>query len=311
MLEEVRAGGLLPAGTPVVAMLSGGRDSVCLLDLAVRAARRRARSPRCTSTTACATTPARTSATAPSSASGSGCGLEVERPRRPEGPGNLQAWARDARYAAAARLALPRGRDDRHRPHRRRPGRDDPLPARLLAEPPRAARHAPPRRAAGAAAARLHPGRDDRLLRGAGARLARRRDQRRARPTRATGSATACCRSWRRSTRPPPANVLRTAALLRDEAEVLDALVAAELDGSGGSPRRHDRARAPRRAAPGAAPPRRPAARRPRRRPAGRRRRPPRRGGRRPAPHRHRDARPRRRRPRRRRGRRPARRAPA
>ena len=37
MLEEVRAGGLLPAGTPVVAMLSGGRDSVCLLDLAVRA----------------------------------------------------------------------------------------------------------------------------------------------------------------------------------------------------------------------------------------------------------------------------------
>ncbi len=35
-----------------------------------------------------------------------GLALEVERPRRPEGPGNLQAWARDARYAAAARLAL-------------------------------------------------------------------------------------------------------------------------------------------------------------------------------------------------------------
>ena len=32
-------------------------------------------------------------------------------------------------------------------------------------------------------------------------------------------------------------NVLRTAELLRDEAEVLDALVAAELDGAGGSPR--------------------------------------------------------------------------
>jgi hypothetical protein len=31
--------------------------------------------------------------------------------------------------------------------------------------------------------------------------------------------------------------VLRTAALLRDEAEVLDALVAAELDGSGEAPR--------------------------------------------------------------------------
>jgi tRNA(Ile)-lysidine synthase len=32
-------------------------------------------------------------------------------------------------------------------------------------------------------------------------------------------------------------NVLRTAALLRDEADVLDELVAAELDGSNGSPR--------------------------------------------------------------------------
>ena len=36
MLEAVRGGGMLPAGTRLVAMLSGGRDSVCLLDLAVR-----------------------------------------------------------------------------------------------------------------------------------------------------------------------------------------------------------------------------------------------------------------------------------
>ena len=78
---------------------------------------------------------------------------------------------------------------------------------------------------AGAAAARLHPRADHRLLRGAGAGLARRPDQRRDRPTRATASATACCRRWRRSTRPRPRNVLRTAELLRDEAEVLDALV--------------------------------------------------------------------------------------
>ncbi|MGA7704841.1 MAG: tRNA lysidine(34) synthetase TilS, partial [Solirubrobacteraceae bacterium] len=33
--EQVRAGGLLGDGVPVVAMLSGGRDSVCLLDIAV------------------------------------------------------------------------------------------------------------------------------------------------------------------------------------------------------------------------------------------------------------------------------------
>ena len=37
MLERVRDGGAdRAAGAPVVAMLSGGRDSVCLLDLAVR-----------------------------------------------------------------------------------------------------------------------------------------------------------------------------------------------------------------------------------------------------------------------------------
>ena len=33
---RVRAGGLLREGEPVLVLLSGGRDSVCLLDLALR-----------------------------------------------------------------------------------------------------------------------------------------------------------------------------------------------------------------------------------------------------------------------------------
>ena len=35
LLDRVRATGLLPAGADVVVLLSGGRDSVCLLDVAV------------------------------------------------------------------------------------------------------------------------------------------------------------------------------------------------------------------------------------------------------------------------------------
>src|SRR5215213_8815075 len=38
LLDRVRATGLLAPATPVVVLLSGGRDSVCLLDVAVRLA---------------------------------------------------------------------------------------------------------------------------------------------------------------------------------------------------------------------------------------------------------------------------------
>jgi tRNA(Ile)-lysidine synthase len=108
MLEVVREGALLPAGTPVVAMLSGGRDSVCLLDLAVRLLGSEAvtvvhvnyglRDDSDADEEHCAALCARL-----------GVELELQRPRRPEGPGNLQSWARDTRYAAAAQLAFGQG----------------------------------------------------------------------------------------------------------------------------------------------------------------------------------------------------------
>jgi tRNA(Ile)-lysidine synthase len=105
MLEQVLAEGLIAPGVPVVSMLSGGRDSVCMLDLAVRAVGAGA------VTALHVNYGLRDDSDEDERLCASLCeSLEVEsateHPRRPEGPGNLQAWARDARYAAAARLAL-------------------------------------------------------------------------------------------------------------------------------------------------------------------------------------------------------------
>ncbi|HEX2265269.1 MAG TPA: ATP-binding protein, partial [Solirubrobacterales bacterium] len=104
LLRRVEEGGLIAPPAPVLVMLSGGRDSVCMLDLAVRARGEgevRAlhvnyglREEADGDERHCAELCERL-----------GVELAVERPRRPEGPGNLQAWAREARYAAAAPLA--------------------------------------------------------------------------------------------------------------------------------------------------------------------------------------------------------------
>jgi tRNA(Ile)-lysidine synthase len=103
---HVSARGLLAPGRPVVVLLSGGRDSVCLLDLAVRIAGAECvralhldyglRDESGEDAAACAALCERL-----------GVPLTLRRPRRPEG--NLQAWARDQRYAEAAKLALADG----------------------------------------------------------------------------------------------------------------------------------------------------------------------------------------------------------
>jgi tRNA(Ile)-lysidine synthase len=165
-----------------------------------------------------------------------GVRFEVERPRRPEGPGNLQAWARDTRYAAAAGLAEGDGAliatghtaDDQV----------ETILYRLASSPSRRALLG------------MRP-RDGKLVRPL---LSFTREQ-----------TTAYCEERHLAWRDDPSNdesayarnrvrhglaralaevhpaaaqnVLRTAELLRDEGEVLDTLVAAELDGSGDSPR--------------------------------------------------------------------------
>jgi tRNA(Ile)-lysidine synthase len=97
---RVRAEGLLRPGAPVLVLLSGGPDSVCLLDLARRVSGEVTalhvdyglRDSSAEDAAHCDALCARL-----------GVPLHVHRPRRPEG--NLQAWARDVRYAEALRLA--------------------------------------------------------------------------------------------------------------------------------------------------------------------------------------------------------------
>lgn len=109
LLERVAATGLLVSGEPVVVLLSGGRDSVCLLDLAVEIAGAGAvralhvnyglRSGADGDEAQCA---ALCEALA--------VAFAVEHAARPpDAPGNLQAWARDVRYAVGARLAAGDG----------------------------------------------------------------------------------------------------------------------------------------------------------------------------------------------------------
>src|SRR3954447_1004452 len=103
VLERVAATGLLAGPRPVVVLLSGGRDSVCLLDVAVglcgagavRALhvnyglRPEADGDEAHCARLCEAL---------------GVELETTRAGRPEdAPGNLQAWARDVRYAEGAR----------------------------------------------------------------------------------------------------------------------------------------------------------------------------------------------------------------
>jgi tRNA(Ile)-lysidine synthase len=103
LLERVRATGLLPAGAEVVVLLSGGRDSVCLVDVAVAldcsvralhvnyGLREEAGEDEAHCRGLCERL---------------GVALAVHRASRPDdAPGNLQAWARDVRYAAATEAA--------------------------------------------------------------------------------------------------------------------------------------------------------------------------------------------------------------
>jgi tRNA(Ile)-lysidine synthase len=235
--ERVRAGGLLALEDPasarsVVAMLSGGRDSVCLLDLAV---------------SLCGAPNVRAlhvNYGLRPEADGDerhcrelceqlGVALEVVRVRAAGGtppPGNLQAWARELRYGAAEDLARP----------------DDALLAtghtatdqvetilyRLAASPGRRALLGMPASDGRLVRPLLSVTREQTAAYCRARGLAWREDSSneseeyaRARVRRGL------LRALREVHPAAEANVLRTAALLREETALLDALVEGELAG--------------------------------------------------------------------------------
>ena len=236
LTEAVDAGGLLPPDQPVIVMASGGRDSTCLLDVAVRLLG-----------------PDRVTALhlnygLREDSDGDeehcrelcrrlGVALETRRPQRPEGPGNLQSWARESRYAAAAELAVPA--EARIATGHTADDQVETILYRLASSPSRRA----------LLGMRAEDGRLVRPLLGL---------------TRA--DTTAYCEerglAWRDDSSnddgayarnrvrhglipalaevhpAAAANVLRTAELLRDEAAVLDELVAEEIGANGAGPGR-------------------------------------------------------------------------
>ena len=235
LADVVEAGGLITPVSSGVVMVSGGADSACAAAalaalcgpehvaaihvnyaLRRRLRRRRARRPR-----ALREAPDRPPRRAPAA-------------RR---PGNVQARAREARYAAAERLRdRLGGRLDRHRPHPHRRRRDRPLPPRRLARDAPAARPRAAQRRGRPPAPLDLAGGDPRGRRGGAAAVRRRPDQRLAAATPATGSAPRCCPVLAEIAPEVERNIAATHAELHEEAELLAGLVADALDGAGVGP---------------------------------------------------------------------------
>jgi tRNA(Ile)-lysidine synthase len=230
LVERVRAGGLLEPGRPVLVLLSGGRDSVCLLDVAVRIAgaphvgalhcNYGLRAEADGDEAHCAAVCARF-----------GVELHVHRPGRPEG--NLQAWARDARYGAARRLAPDHDIAAGHTAS----DQVETVLYRLAASPGRRALLGMAPRESGLIRPLLGVTRAETAAHCEARGLAWREDASNAGVEFARGRVRHELLPALRAIHPAAeANILRTLDLLRDEAAVLDAAVDAALREAGDPP---------------------------------------------------------------------------
>jgi tRNA(Ile)-lysidine synthase len=232
LLERVAATELLAAGRPVVVLLSGGRDSVCLVDVAVGLSGAKAvralhvnyglRAEADGDEAHCAAVCAAL-----------GVPLEVHRAARPDGaPGNLQAWARDVRYATAARLAATAGPDARVAAAHTATDQAETILYRLAASPGRRALLGMPARSGRLVRPLLAVTREETAAWCRTRGLHWREDATNESDRYARGRVRGALVPALRAVHPAAErNVLRTAELLRDEAEVLDIVVETALAG--------------------------------------------------------------------------------
>ena len=235
--ESVRAGGLLGAERSVVAMLSGGRDSVCLLDVAVALCgadavlalhvnyglRAAAEDDEQHCRALCEQL---------------GVALEVARAEHASragvgaGAGNVQAWAREVRYDAARELA--RRHDALIATGHTASDQVETILYRFAASPGRRALLGMPAAAGSLVRPLLGLTREQTAAYCEARRLRWRDDESNADERFARVRVRAHLVPALRAVHPAAElNVLRTALLLREETELLDGLVDAELAGSG------------------------------------------------------------------------------
>jgi tRNA(Ile)-lysidine synthase len=229
LLERVRATGLLAAGRPLVVLLSGGRDSVCLLDVAVRLSG------------AGAVSALHVNYGLRAEAGGDeahcralcvqlGVALEVHVARRPEDAGNLQAWARDLRLGTGARMATAKGA--RLATGHTASDQAETILYRLAASPGRRALLGMAARDGLLVRPLLSVTREQTAAHCTSRGLAWREDGSNEDPKYARNRARAGLVPALRELHPAAeANVVRTAELLRDEAAVLDEVVETALAG--------------------------------------------------------------------------------
>jgi len=109
VLDRVRAAGVIDPDGKYLALVSGGRDSVCLLDILARCCRAGSVTVLHVNYGLRGADSEQDERHVRTLCELAGAELHVHRSGPPPGSGNLQAWARDVRYGEASRLALALG----------------------------------------------------------------------------------------------------------------------------------------------------------------------------------------------------------